>query len=76
VECCFEVMYVYIDRGLRNWTKPFVCLFVVIKPENPYLASCLGLEVNPPGVYPFAPRSSSCGPTNGAPPPRTTLRAN
>jgi len=50
-------------------------LFVfVIKPENPYFASRLGLEVNPLGVYPLGPRSSSCGPTKGTPPPRTTLR--
>jgi len=37
----------------------FVCLFVVIKPENPYFASRLGLEVTPLGVYPLGPRSSS-----------------
>jgi len=41
----------------------FVCLFVVIKPPNPYFASRPGLEVKPLGVYPLMPRSSSCGPT-------------
>jgi len=30
---------------------------VVIKPENPYFASYLGLEVKPPGVYPFGPHA-------------------
>jgi len=54
----------------------FFCLFVVIKPENPYFASRSGLEVKPLGIYPLGPRSSSCGPTKGTPPPRTTLRAN
>jgi len=55
----------------------FVCLFVGgIKPENPYFASRHGLEVNPLGVYPPGPRSSSCGPTKGTPPPRTNQRAN
>jgi hypothetical protein len=29
----------------------FVSLFVVIKPDNPYLASCLGLEENPHGDF-------------------------
>ena len=32
-------------------------LFVVTKLENPYIASRLGLEVNPLGVYPLGPRS-------------------
>jgi len=41
----------------------FVCLFIVIKPENPYFNSRLGLEVNPLGEYPLGPRNSSCGPT-------------
>jgi len=36
----------------------------------------LWLEVKPLGVYPLGPRSSSCGPTNGTPPLRTTLRAH
>ena len=54
----------------------FVCLFVVIKPENPYFASVSGVEVKPLGEYPFGPRSSSCGPTKDTPPPRNTLRAN
>ena len=31
----------------------FFCLFVVIKPQHSYLASHLGLEVNPLGVYPL-----------------------
>ena len=53
-----------------------VFLFVVIKPENPYCASRLGLEVKPLGVYPLGPPSSSCCPTKGTPPPKTTLRAN
>jgi len=39
------------------------CLFVGINPENPHFASRSGLEVNPLGVYPLGPRSSSCGPT-------------
>jgi len=30
----------------------FVCLFVCIKPENPYFASHGGLKVNPLGVHP------------------------
>jgi len=41
-----------------------ICLFfpffpVVIKPEDPYFASRPGLKVNPLGVYPLGPRSSS-----------------
>jgi len=32
--------------------------FVGIKPENPYLASRSGLEVNPLGVYPCGPRTT------------------
>jgi len=39
----------------------FVCFFVVIKPENPYFASYIGLEVKPLGAYQLGPRSSSCG---------------
>ena len=39
----------------------FIYLFVVIKPENPYLASRSGLGVNSLGVYPLGPRTSSCG---------------
>ena len=35
-----------------------VYLFVVIKPYNSYLASRLGLEVKPLGVYPLGPRRS------------------
>jgi len=31
----------------------FVCLFVGIKPQSPYFASRLGLEVKPLGVYPL-----------------------
>jgi len=54
----------------------FIWLFVGIKHENPYFASGSGLELKPLGVYPLGPRSSSCGPTKGTPPPRTTLRAN
>jgi len=50
----------------------FVCLFVVIKPENPYSASHPGL-VNPLGVYPIGPRSFFCGPTKGIPPPRNNF---
>ena len=38
----------------------FLCLFVVIKPENPYFASCPGLEVKSLEIYPLGPRSSSC----------------
>jgi len=61
---------------VRQLVCLFVCLYVVIKPDNPYFASYLGLEVNPPGVFPLGPYSSSCGPTKATPPPRTTLRAN
>jgi len=69
-----------LDAACLSPTCPnfclFVCLFVVIKPGNPYFASRLGLEVKCLGVYPFGPRSSSSGPTKGTPPwpPRTTLR--
>jgi len=49
-----------------------VCLFVVINPEHPYFASRSGLEAKPVGVYPLGPRSSSCGPTKGTPPPSRT----
>ena len=55
----------------------FVCLFVGIKPGNPYryFDSRPGLQAL--GVYyPLGPRSSSCGPTKVTPLPRTTLRAN
>jgi len=48
----------------------FFCLFVVIQPENPFFASRPGLEVKPLGVYPLGPRSSSCSPIKGTPPPR------
>jgi len=55
-------------------------LFVVfiVKPKiwNPYFASRPGLEAKPLGVYPRGPRSSSCGPTKGTPPPGDTLCAN
>ena len=54
----------------------FVCLSVVIKPENLYFASRSGLEVKLLNIYPLGPRSSYCGPIKGTPPPRTTLRAN
>ena len=54
----------------------FVCLFVVIKPDNPFFASRLWLGVKPMGVCPLGPRSSSCGPTKGTPPPGDTLHAN
>jgi len=53
----------------------FSCLFVVIKPENLYVASRLGLEVNPLRLYPLGPHSSSCGPSNGTSKYRDTLRA-
>jgi len=53
-----------------------VCFFISIKPENPYFASRRGLEVKPLAVYPRGPRSSSCGPPKGTPPPRTTVQAN
>jgi len=54
----------------------FVCLFVVIKPDNPYFASLSGLEVKPLGAYPLGSRSSSFGSTKGTLPPRSILRAN
>jgi len=42
-----------IYNGLLAQEFLFVCLFVVINPENPYFISCRGLEVNPLGVYPL-----------------------
>ena len=62
-------------QGLENIRPLLFIFFVVIKPENLYFASCPGLEVIPLGVYPFGPRSSSCGPTKGTPPSGDTLRA-
>ena len=39
------------------------------------LSTYLNLKGDSPlAEYPLRPRSSSCGPTNGTPPPRTTLR--
>jgi len=73
----------WLSRSLTPCLRPvsssfclFVCLFVVINPENPYSAFRLGLEVKPLGVYPLGPRSSSCSPTKGTSPPRINLRAN
>ena len=64
----------WLSTHLATWSCPFngsVFLFfvLVIKPENPYFVSRSGLEVNPLGVYPLGPRSSSSGPTKGIPPP-------
>jgi len=56
--CCFVALFVF-------W-------FVDIQPENQFFTPRPGLEVNPLGVYPLRPRSSSCGPTKGTPPPRIT----
>ena len=53
-----------------------IFFFVVVKLENLYFASYLGFKVKPLGVCLLGPRSSSCGPTKGTPPPRTTLCAN
>jgi len=51
-----------VTSTLKHWTKFFLFfLFVVIKPENLYFASFLGLEVKPLGVYQLGPRCSSCG---------------
>jgi hypothetical protein len=55
------------ERGSTKNVCLFVCLFVVMTPDNPDFASRLGLEVNTLGVYPLGPRSSSCGPTKGTP---------
>jgi len=52
------------------------CLFISIKPENPYVDSHPGLEVKPLAIYPLGSRSSFCGSTKGTPLPRDTLRAN
>ena len=49
------------------------CLFVVIKPENPYSASSHGSEVNPLGVYPLGSRVANPDCTTQ---PGDTLRAN
>ena len=54
----------------------FACLFAVIRAENSYFASLSKLEVNPLRVYPLGPRSSSCSPTKGTPPPGDALRAD
>ena len=57
----------FLDKRLLVCLSVFsfvsLCLFVVIKPENPYFASHLGLEVKPLGVYPLGQRISSCRPT-------------
>jgi len=63
-----------VNRASSKASSLFVCLFFVVKPENPYFAFRFGLEVNPRGVYPPGPHSSSFGPTKCTPPPRTTLR--
>ena len=65
-----------VNRASSKASSLFVCLFFVVKPENPYFAFRLGLEVKLLEVYPLGPRSSSCGPTKCTPPPRTTLRVN
>ena len=54
----------------------FVCLFVVIKPENSYFASRFVREVKSLGVYQLGPPSSSCSFTEGTPPPGDTRGAN
>jgi len=55
----------------------FFCFFCCYKTRKPYFASRLGFEIKPLEVYPLGPRhsSSSCGPTKGTPPARTTLHA-
>ena len=55
-------MYFYVSRVCLFVGDLVVCLFVAIKPENPYFATRPGLKVNPLGIYPLGPRSSSCGP--------------
>jgi len=74
-----EVIFLPFWRGFTYAFAFFLLDFffsLVVKPENHYFASRLGFEVKSLGVYPLGPRSSSCGPTKGTPPPRTTLRAN
>jgi len=47
----------FLFRERKGTFCLFVCLFVVIKSENPYFVSRSGLEVNPLGVFPLGPRS-------------------
>jgi len=68
--CWWQVSFVCLSFCL------FVCMFFSINPVNPYFAPRPGLEVKPLGVYSLGPRSSSCGPVKGTPPPRNTLRTN
>ena len=49
VFCIVNMYIVYVHICLCL----FVCLFVGIKPQNPYFASRLGLEVKPLEVYPL-----------------------
>ena len=61
--------FLHCDNCDKNWHQhllsgsgtqhivTLVCLFVVIKPENPYFASRPRREVKPPGEYPPGPRS-------------------
>ena len=54
-------LQVYQWYEVFNASLFFVFLFfVVIKPENPYCDSRLGVEEKPLGVYPLGPRCSSC----------------
>ena len=46
-----STVYLNVLTYTRILVCCFVCFFVVIKPENPYSASYLGLEVNPLGAY-------------------------
>jgi len=46
-----STVYLNVLAYTRILVCCFVCFFVVIKPENPYSASYLGVEVNPLGAY-------------------------
>ena len=76
------VGFCLLHQRTHNWVvfvfqipSLFVCLFVVIKPENPCFASHPGL-VKTLGVYSLGPRISSSGPPKGTTPFRKTLVVN
>ena len=66
---------VEVGVALCDVRSLFVRLFIVIKLEKPYFTSRPGIAKSL-AVYPLGPRSSSCGPAKGTPPPGDTLRAN
>ena len=67
-----------LSEGLKiveNFPLRFVCLFVFCyKTRKSLLRLPFWDRSKPPWRYALWPRSSSCGPTEGTPPPRTTLR--